>query len=107
MPGRRHDSAALQLCGWDQTLDDMTWIADTAYTGAGAITPIKKTPGHDRLDWDKKFNHDVPSLRSRIEHIIGHLKNWKILAKEYRGRFAELPKIIRIVTRLELHRIGW
>ncbi len=37
VPGRRHDSAAVQLCGWDQPLEDMTWIADTAYIGAGAI----------------------------------------------------------------------
>jgi hypothetical protein len=107
VPGRRHDSAALRLCGWDQILAGSTWIADTAYIGAGAITPIKKTPGRDRLEWEKKFNHDVSSLRSRIEHIIGHLKNWKILAKGYRGRLAELPIIIRIVTRLELYRIGW
>ncbi len=107
VPERRHDSAALQLCGWDQTLDDMTWIADTASIGAGAITPITKTPGRDRLDWEKKFNHDVSSLRSHTEHMIRHLKNWKILAKGYRGRLAELPTIIRIVTRIELYRIGW
>ncbi|WP_244937824.1 hypothetical protein [Acidipropionibacterium jensenii] len=83
------------------------WIADTAYIGTGAITPIEKTPGSDRLDWEKKFNHDVSGFRSRIEYIVGHLKNWKILTKGYRGRLAEFPTIIRIVTRPELCRIGW
>ena len=107
--GSRHDSAAIQMCGWTQILQDakVSWIADTAYIATGAITPIKKTPGRDRLEWEKQFNHDVSSLRSAIEHIIGHLKNWKILSKGYLGRLAELPTIIRIVTRLELCRIGW
>ncbi|WP_051238607.1 transposase family protein [Acidipropionibacterium jensenii] len=108
-PGSRHDSAAIQLCGWQEILHEAQacWIADTAYIATTAITPIKKTPGRDRLDWEKTFNHDVSSLRSAIEHIIGQLKNWKILAKGYRGRLSELPTIIRIVTRLELYRIGW
>ncbi|WP_260425121.1 hypothetical protein [Arachnia propionica] len=39
-----------------------------------------------------------------VEHCIAHLKNWKILAKGYRGRLKELPAIIRIVTQLELLR---
>jgi hypothetical protein len=45
VPGRRQDSAALRLCGWDQVLAGSTWIADTVYIGAGAIPPIKKTSG--------------------------------------------------------------
>ncbi|ALN14688.1 hypothetical protein ASQ49_04700 [Acidipropionibacterium acidipropionici] len=104
--GSRHDSAAIRMCGWQDILEGSgaTWIADTATT---AITPIKKTPGRDRLEWEKQFNHDVSSLRAAIEHIIGGLKNWKILSKGYRGRLAELPQIIKIVTRLELYRIGW
>ena len=35
-----------------------------------------------------------------------HLKNWKILATGYRGRLAELPNIIRIIT-LEYYRLDW
>ncbi|AMS04499.1 hypothetical protein AXH35_02395 [Acidipropionibacterium acidipropionici] len=107
--GSRHDSAAIGMCGWQDTLQDSgtTWIADTAYIATTAITPIKKTPGRDRLEWEKQFNHDISSLRAAIEHIIAGLKNWTILSKGYRGRLAELPQIIRIVTHLELYRIGW
>ena len=109
VPGSRHDSAALDLTGWKDNLnhDHVAWIADAAYIATTALTPIKKARGRDRLDWERKFNHDVASLRAAIEHTIGHLKNWKILATGYRGRLAELPDIIRVVTQLELYRIGW
>lgn len=109
VPGSRHDAKALELTGWDDILDHdhVSWIADSAYTATTALTPIKKTPGRDRLDWEKEFNRDVASLRAPIEHAIGHLKNWKMLAKGYRGRLADLPGIIRVITKLELYRLGW
>ncbi|MBW3086921.1 hypothetical protein KEM60_03150 [Austwickia sp. TVS 96-490-7B] len=47
-----------------------------------------------------------PSIRSRVERAIGHLKQWKILATGYRGRLAELPDIFATTTRIELCRIG-
>ena len=53
VPGSRHDSAVLRLCGWDQVLAGADWIADTAYTSHGALTPIKKTPHRKRLPWEK------------------------------------------------------
>lgn len=109
IPGSRHDYKALELTGWNHILDHdhVSWIADTAYIATTALTPIKKTRGCDRLDWEKEFNRSVASMRAPIEHAIGHLKNWKILAKGYRGRLADLPDIIRVITKLELYRIGW
>ena len=56
---------------------------------------------------DKEYDRQVASLRAPVEHVIAQLKNWKILAKDYRGRFNELPLVISVVTRLELLRIGW
>lgn len=109
VPGSRHDSIALDLCGWRDILDNSTqrWIADTAYIATTALTSIKKTPGRDRLDWEREFNKLVSSLRAPVEHAIAHLKNWTILSKGYRGRLQELPDVIAIVTRLELLRLGW
>ncbi|WP_255574701.1 transposase family protein [Austwickia sp. TVS 96-490-7B] len=49
----------------------------------------------------------MSSIRSHVEHAIGHLKQWKILATGYRGRLTELPDIIAVITRLELYRLGW
>jgi hypothetical protein len=107
VPGARHDSAALDLVGWTEVLDEADWIADTGYTAHSAITPIKKTRGADRTEFEKVWNASVASIRAAVERTISHLKNWKILATGYRGRLAELPHIIRIVTNLELYRLGW
>lgn len=109
VPGSRHDSKALELVGWDTILDSehVSWLADAAYIATTALTPIKKTRHRQRLDWEKQYNRDIARFRAPVEQAIAHLKNWKILAKGYRGRLTELPDIIRIVTRLELYRIGW
>ena len=50
--------------------------------------------------------HDT-SIRSHVEHAIGHLKQWKTIATGYRGRLTELPESIATITRLELFRLGW
>jgi len=42
-----------------------------------------------------------------VERCIARLKNWKILATGYRGRLAELPNVIRIITKLEFYRLDW
>lgn len=104
-PGSRHDSKAIGLAGWKDKLHDGRWIADTAYTGSGAITPIKRNPERDRLGWEYEFNATVSRLRSPVEHAIAHLKNWKILATGYRGPLDRLPLIIRAVSKLELYRL--
>lgn len=107
VPGSRHNSAALRLCGWDQVLAGADWIADTAYTSHGALTPIKRTPHRKRLPWEKELNRTVSSTRAAIEHAIATLKKWKILSTGYRHRLAELPDIIAPATKLELYRTGW
>ena len=105
-PGARHDARVIQECGWSDLLAEANaaWIADNAHSATTATTPIRKTPNRPRADWEKKFNKTIAGLRTRIEHYIARLKNWKILAKGYRGRLNELPAIIRIITQLELLR---
>lgn len=105
--GRRHDRWALTETGWEEDLDGHCWIADPAYVGTTAITPTKRSRGHDLTDNRKDVNAAVSAMRSAVERAIAHLKNWKILATGYRGPYAELPNIIRIVTRLEFYRLGW
>ncbi|MBF0697839.1 transposase family protein [Actinomyces bowdenii] len=107
VPGSCHDSAALGLCGWDEILAGADWIADTAYTAHGALTPIKKTPGRQRLEWEKEFNRAVSSTHAAIEHIIATLKKWKIPSTGYHHRLTELPSIITLVSKLELYRTSW
>src|SRR5699024_1173451 len=107
--GARHDSRALEESGWAAILDHehVSWIADSAYSKYSALTPIRKTTGRGRLDWEIIFNKVVASSRSPIGHAIGHLKQWKILATGYRGRLHELPETIAIFAKLELFRLGW
>ncbi|WP_225978853.1 transposase family protein [Gandjariella thermophila] len=107
MPGAMHDRKSFTECGWEDLLADVPVIADPAYQGTHAITPRKKPKGGELSIGDKANNRVISSLRSAVERCIAHVKNWKILATGFRGRLAELPNVIRIVTALEFYRLGW
>jgi DDE superfamily endonuclease len=72
--GCRHDSAALACSGVVDTLDPGNWIGDKGYVGNDMITPIKKPPYRDLLDWEKEFNTAVNKIRYLIEQAIANLK---------------------------------
>lgn len=107
--GSRHDSVAPELRGWTQALNDgpAHWVAGTANTSYGALTPIKMTPHRRHLPREKRLNRAIASILAPVEHAIAALKKWKILSTGYRHRLTELPHIITLVTKLELHRLGW
>jgi hypothetical protein len=105
--GSMHDRKAFTESDWEDLLAETSVIGDPAYQGTHAITPRKKPKGGELSVGDKKNNKAISSLRSAVERCIAHIKNWKILATGYRGRLAELPNIIRIVTALEFYRLGW
>jgi hypothetical protein len=107
LPGAMHDRKAFTECGWEDLLVNIPTIADRAYQGTRAITPRKKPKGGELSANDKASNTMISSLRSAVERCISHVKNWKILASGYRGRLAELPALIRILTALEFYRLGW
>ncbi|PFG50723.1 DDE superfamily endonuclease [Amycolatopsis sulphurea] len=107
LPGSMHDRRAFTESGWEDLLADTPVIADPAYQGTHAITPRKKPKGGELSTSDKANNKTISSIRSAVERCIAHLKNWKMLATGYRGRLAELPNIIRIITALEFYRLGW
>jgi hypothetical protein len=107
MRGSMHDRKAFTECGWEDLLADTPTIADPAYQGTHLITPRKKPKGGELSASDKENNKIISSIRSAVERCIAHVKNWKILATGYRGRLAELPTIIRIITALEFYRLGW
>ena len=75
-------------------------LADTAYVKHTRLTPRKKTTG-----LPKAWNRHIASLRAPVERAISLLKQWKILSAGYRGRLAELPSIIHIITNLEFYRL--
>jgi len=67
MDGCRHDSAALACSGVVDTLDPGNWIGDKGYVGNDMITPIKKPPYRDLLNWENEFNTAVNKIRYLIE----------------------------------------
>ena len=107
MPGAMHDRKAFTECGWEDLMSNISVIADPGYQGTDAITPMKKPKGGELSVGNKENNRKISSIRSAVERCIAHVKNWKILATGYRGRLAELPNVIRIITSLEFYRLGW
>ena len=106
MPGSTHDRTVFAEVGWEHALRDCTVIADLGYQGTFVITPRKKPKNGQLSLGDKKNNSMISSIRSAVERCIAHWKNWKILATGYRGRLAELPGVIRVVTALEFYRLA-
>ncbi|WP_412539698.1 transposase family protein [Longispora sp. K20-0274] len=54
-------------------------LADGAYHGTGAIIPHRKRAGRPLLPTQEADNTAHRKVRARIEHVIGRLKDWKIL----------------------------
>ncbi|WP_433261485.1 transposase family protein [Actinosynnema sp. CS-041913] len=104
--GSLHDRTALAHTGWETHLTDA--IGDLAYRGTTVVTPRRRNyGGGEHSPGDLECNREISALRAPVERAIAHLKNWKILKTGYRGRLAELPTIIRVITALEFYRLGW
>jgi hypothetical protein len=82
--GNRHDSHCLAESAVLTGVDAGNWVGDKGYVGNNMITPIKKPPHRDLLDWEKEFNTQVNKIRWIIEQAIAHLKTWRILDTDYR-----------------------
>jgi hypothetical protein len=104
--GCRHDSAALALSGVIDTLNPENWIGDKGYVGNDMITPIKKPPYRDLLDWEKEFNTAVNKIRYLIEQTIANLKTWRILHTDYRRPLATFTTTISTVIALQFYAIS-
>jgi hypothetical protein len=66
-------------------------LADSGYQGllelhANSRTPFKKPRGGELTAEQKQFNKELAQERVVIEHIIRHLKIFRILAERYRNR---------------------
>ena len=47
-------------------------------------TPHKKPRGGDLTEEQRQFNRELGAVRIRVEHCLGWLKNWAILATRFR-----------------------
>jgi hypothetical protein len=71
------------------------------------ITPIKKSPYRDLLDWEKEFNTAVNKIRYLIEQTVANLKTWRILHTDYRRPLATFTTTISTVIALHFYAISW
>ena len=106
-PGRTHDTRAVRDTGLLATLDPTNTIADKGYLGTGILTPIRKPPGGELLDWQKTFNTQVNSLRAVVERAISHLKTWRVLHTDYRRPLASYPAAFTAVRALHFFKLSY
>lgn len=92
--GKRHDK---QLCDDDGVIlrapPGATGGGDSGYEGIRelnpcikVVLPFKKPRGKDLSAPQKETNRVFSSVRVRVEHVIGTLKTFDILAERFRGR---------------------
>ena len=88
--GRRHDFRLFKESG--VRVHPSTRIeTDTGYQGiaklhANSVLPKKRSKKHPLTPEDKRRNREICSERVLNEHVIGHLKRFKILSDRYRNR---------------------
>jgi len=63
-------------------------------------TPFKKPKGQDLTEEQKTFNRQLGAIRVRVEHCIGWVKNWKIIATRFRCAHSIYTPIMRVVCGL-------
>jgi len=60
-------------------------------------TPFKKPKGGDLTEEQKAFNKALGSIRVRVEHCIGWVKNWAILATRFRCAHSIYTLVMQVV----------
>ncbi|WP_226360120.1 transposase family protein [Pseudonocardia sp. ICBG1142] len=99
-PGSRHDLYCLDQSGALDHLATYPPIGDKGYIGRGMLTPFKKPPGRELLNWQKTFNKSLNHTRATIERVIAHIKTWKVLHTDYRRPYATFKTTISAVIGL-------
>jgi hypothetical protein len=121
VPGAKHDK---QLCDEVKTMDRLPEgceaDADKGYQGLAqqvtlvtvrhaetgeeqpvpgltVKTPFKKPKGQALTDEQKAFNRQLATIRVRVEHCIGWVKNWGIIATRFRCAHAIYTLVMQVV----------
>ena len=63
-------------------------------------TPIKKTKGKELNEEHKAYNRAIGQVRVRIEHCIGWVKNWAIIATRFRCAHSIYTEVMQVVCGL-------
>ena len=63
-------------------------------------TPFKKPKGGELTEAQEAFNRHLGAIRVRVEHCIGWVKNWKVIATRFRCEHSIYTSILRTVCGL-------
>jgi len=108
MPGRVHDHLLLQGSGvLSRIPTDRVVRLDRAYEGVESLYPelqfekaIRKPRAHALTILGKVYNQMQSRLRMPVEHMIGRLKRFNILAFQYRGGWTNHEDTVMVIAGL-------
>ncbi|KEF14551.1 transposase [Streptomyces rimosus] len=79
VPGTTADAHAWRVSGLARRCEGVTLLGDGAYLHCGMSVPHRKRPGRALLKDEEDDNAAHRKVRARVEHVIGRMKNYKIL----------------------------
>jgi hypothetical protein len=79
---------------------DVPTRAEGAQPRLTARTPHKKPRGGELTEAQRQENRALGAVRIRVEHCLGWLKNWAILATRFRCAHARYTAIMRVICGL-------
>lgn len=62
--------------------------------------PFKKPKGQELTEVQETFNRQLSAIRVRVEHCIGWVKNWAIIATRFRCAHSIYTRIMQVVCGL-------
>lgn len=77
--GTTADAHAWRASSLAQYCQGVSVLGDGAYLNCGMITPHRKCPRRDLLPGEEADHAAHRTVRARVEHVIGRMKNYKIL----------------------------
>jgi hypothetical protein len=73
--------------------------------------PKKARRGHPLTVLEKLLNRAMSTLRIPVEHVIGHLKKFRLLAEVYRGKLERYDESAAVIGGLhnyrQLGKLSW
>ncbi|MFH0755288.1 MAG: transposase family protein [bacterium] len=71
---------------------------DLGYVGTSCQTPIKKQKNKYLTEEQKQFNKQFSRKRIIIEHVIAHIKKFKILGDKFRNNIKTYNLIFKNIA---------
>lgn len=106
LPGSRHDAHCVSESGVLDGFPLHGCIGDKGYIGLGMITPYRKPPGRELLDWQIEFNTQINKIRYVIERVIANFKTWRVTHTDYRRPLSTFAETISTVIALQFFRLS-